>query len=224
MRLQIMGADGVRSAVRGMLFGAITPKFVGQACIRAIVPRPPEIDSETAFLGVPRRHVGFTPISEDTMYVFCCVPATLQEWPEQADLPGLLKTYLRDFGGPVTDARRHVNDPARINYAKLETVVLDTWHRGTAVVVGDAAHCTTPQLASGAAMCLEDAVVLADELRDAASVAQALESFTRRRAERCRFVVEASSQLGAWQLSDEDTGELQQKLAQQAFAMLACRP
>jgi 2-polyprenyl-6-methoxyphenol hydroxylase-like FAD-dependent oxidoreductase len=64
------------------------------------------------------------------------------------------------------------------------------------VLIGDAVHATTPHLASGAGIGIEDAVVLAEELARGSRVEAALQAFTERRYERCRMVVENSIALG----------------------------
>jgi 2-polyprenyl-6-methoxyphenol hydroxylase-like FAD-dependent oxidoreductase len=64
------------------------------------------------------------------------------------------------------------------------------------VLIGDAAHATTPHLASGAGMAIEDGIVLADELSHADSVDAGLARFMERRFDRGRLVVENSLRLG----------------------------
>jgi 2-polyprenyl-6-methoxyphenol hydroxylase-like FAD-dependent oxidoreductase len=64
------------------------------------------------------------------------------------------------------------------------------------LLIGDAAHPTTPQLASGAGMAVEDALVLGDELAKAQTVPDAFAGFMARRYERCRLVVENSLEIG----------------------------
>ena len=73
-------------------------------------------------------------------------------------------------------------------------------HRGRVVLVGDAAHATTPHIAQGASMAFEDAVVLSELLGEAPSIDQALQAYTARRWERCRLIVHNSLQIGRWQL------------------------
>jgi 2-polyprenyl-6-methoxyphenol hydroxylase-like FAD-dependent oxidoreductase len=71
------------------------------------------------------------------------------------------------------------------------------------VLAGDSAHATTPHMAQGASMAFEDAVVLADCLGAPGSLEQALQRYAERRFERCRRVVEASLQVGQWQMRPE---------------------
>jgi 2-polyprenyl-6-methoxyphenol hydroxylase-like FAD-dependent oxidoreductase len=80
----------------------------------------------------------------------------------------------------------------------LETVfVTAPWHREGVLLVGDAAHATTPQLASGAGMAMEDGVVLGEAMAAADfDLETGLGLFMERRFRRCAFVVERSLSLG----------------------------
>jgi 2-polyprenyl-6-methoxyphenol hydroxylase-like FAD-dependent oxidoreductase len=76
------------------------------------------------------------------------------------------------------------------------------WHRGRVVLIGDAAHASTPHLAQGAAMAIEDAVLLAELLARQGFVDGVLERFTARRYPRCELVVKAGLQMGEWEMSE----------------------
>jgi 2-polyprenyl-6-methoxyphenol hydroxylase-like FAD-dependent oxidoreductase len=100
----------------------------------------------------------------------------------------------------MSHARAHVDDPAKVDYRPMNSFLLPSpWHRGRVTVIGDAAHTTTPHLASGASIGIEDAVVLARLLQADAPLASVLEDFTQRRYERCRMIVDNSEQLGEWE-------------------------
>ena len=93
--------------------------------------------------------------------------------------------------------RDGLNPQSRIVYRPFWAVLVPpAWHRGRVVMIGDAVHATTPHLASGAGIGIEDAIVLAQELERNDDVEQALTAFTARRYERCRTVVENSLRLG----------------------------
>ncbi len=78
-------------------------------------------------------------------------------------------------------------------YSRISQVTVeDAWHVGRVALAGDAAHASTPHLAQGAAMAVEDAVVLAESL-DAAlaagqGVPQALTAWEARRRPRAMWV------------------------------------
>ncbi len=95
------------------------------------------------------------------------------------------------------------------------------WYKGRVVPIGDAAHTTTPQLASGASIAIEDAVVLARHLRAAAEVETALAAFMQARYERCRTVVANSEQLGEWEKQPGTADHLVAGLVAESYRALA---
>lgn len=193
----VVGADGIHSRVRGLLFpGASPPAFTGQGCWRAVLPRPAALDCAHVYVGGPVK-AGIVPVSRDEMYLFLLqnVPGN-PRMPEQ-DWPELLAAQLDGFGGMLGAIRGGLDASARINYRPLEKLLLPRpWHQGRVVLIGDAAHATTPHLASGAGLAVEDALVLAESLLSGDALADALQRFAARRYERCRMVVDNSVRLG----------------------------
>ncbi|MFI6079003.1 FAD-dependent monooxygenase [Actinoplanes sp. NPDC051343] len=218
----VVGADGLRSEVRNLVYGVMQPQFQQQACIRAVLPRPAEVDTELGFVGHPTTHIGFTPTRADSMYMYCVVPAADTHRPLQHQLPAILRGYLEPFGGMGAWAREQISDPNLINYSCFETILVPPpWNRGRTVLVGDSAHCTTAHIAAGAAMCLEDAIVLGEALTSTSDISKALDAYTQRRYERCRYVVDTSVTLSHWQTHPDTPGADQERLRAEAFALLA---
>ena len=92
-----------------------------------------------------------------------------------------------------------------VNYRPLEWVLLPApWHKGRVVLIGDAVHATTPHMASGAGMAVEDGLVLAEELSRHDSPDEALAAFSVRRFERARMVVENSVRIGDIEMAGGD--------------------
>jgi 2-polyprenyl-6-methoxyphenol hydroxylase-like FAD-dependent oxidoreductase len=89
------------------------------------------------------------------------------------------------------------------------------------ILIGDAAHITSPHIASGAAIATEDSVVLAELLGSGTSLARALESFMARRHARCTLVVENSLQLGEWEKDPATPAAQVSALMRQTWATLA---
>jgi 2-polyprenyl-6-methoxyphenol hydroxylase-like FAD-dependent oxidoreductase len=81
------------------------------------------------------------------------------------------------------------------------------WYKGRVVLIGDTVHATTPHMASGACIGIEDAIVLAQEVAGAGSVDQALTRYLARRWERCRMVVQNSGRLGEIEIAGGDKAE-----------------
>jgi 2-polyprenyl-6-methoxyphenol hydroxylase-like FAD-dependent oxidoreductase len=196
----VVAADGFRSRIREMLIGPVEPVFREQAVYRAVVDRLEEVDASYQFRGDPLVHPGFTPTSEDRMYVYLPVPAARDDNPRRDELPRLMREHMAGFEGLVAEAREQIVDPDQIDYRLQETLLVEPpWHRGRVVLIGDAVHTTTPHIAAGAAIAMEDAIVLAEELASHDSVDDALQALSDRRFERCRLVVEGSAQLSSWQ-------------------------
>jgi len=121
----------------------------------------------------------------------------------------VMREQLSDFGGPLARARNEIDDPREIIYRPIYSYILPApWHRGRAVLIGDAAHTTTPHMAAGAGLAIEDSVVLAELLASVSAVPEVLDAFMARRFERCRMTVDNSRLLGEWEktpdLSDAD--------------------
>lgn len=193
----VVGADGVQSWVRSLTFrDAPLPAFTGQACWRVVAPRPPEIDRRCYFLGGGVK-VGLTPVSTTEMYMFLLERTVTKERHDDAELPRRLRTLLTGYGGPLAEIRESLGDASGIVYRPLEVFDMrPPWSLGRIQLVGDAVHPTTPQLASGAGLAVEDGLVLAEELAAASSVDEALPRFMERRWARCRLVVETSPEIG----------------------------
>ena len=139
--------------------------FTGLAVWRATMPRHHDVDSMQMFYG-PNTKAGVNPHSRDEMFLFLVQPIRDGNRLPPDRMHLLLAEQLRDFSGPVmSHAREWVNDPAKVDYRPMNSFLLPSpWHRGRVAVIGDAAHTTTPHLATGAGIAIEDAVVLAELL------------------------------------------------------------
>jgi 2-polyprenyl-6-methoxyphenol hydroxylase-like FAD-dependent oxidoreductase len=74
------------------------------------------------------------------------------------------------------------------------------------LILGDAAHTPTPQLASGATIAIEDSIVLAELIASGLPLGEMLHRFMARRYERCGMVVENSRQLSEWERTPNAPG------------------
>jgi FAD-dependent urate hydroxylase len=189
----VIAADGRRSKVRALagLGGAARP--VGQLAYRAVVTGGPDLDAWTVLLG---RGTSFlaVPIGAGTLY--CYADETLRPGAVpagQAAAAARLRERFSGYGGPVP-ALLDLICAGPIQVAVIEEVDLRTWTRGPVVLIGDAAHATSPNMAQGAAMALEDAIVLADELRRAPDVPTALVGYEARRCPRTTWVLHQTHQ------------------------------
>jgi 2-polyprenyl-6-methoxyphenol hydroxylase-like FAD-dependent oxidoreductase len=193
----VVGADGIRSKVRQLTFGKqFAPRFTGHGVWRYTAHRPPELDFQSMYLGVGVK-AGLIPLTTDTMYLLLVSNEPGNPWLEADQLGPLLAERMKSFKGVLAGLRQEVATAKDIIYVPIEEVILPLpWHKGRVVLIGDAAHASSPHIAQGAAMAIEDAVVLAELLSQEIGIAEALSAFEQRRFPRCKFVQDLSRKTG----------------------------
>jgi 2-polyprenyl-6-methoxyphenol hydroxylase-like FAD-dependent oxidoreductase len=194
----IVGADGIRSLVRTMIFGGEhEPQFTGHGVWRFTVPRTPEVTHQMMLYGVGVK-AGVMPISPAQMYLLLVTNELGNPWMPPGDLDRLLRDRLRPFTAPVVTAIcDQISDPSQVIYGPIEEVILpQPWHRGRVLLIGDAAHASGPHVSQGATMAIEDAIVLAELIGRHLPGEAVLSQFMARRYERCKFVQDVSRQVG----------------------------
>ncbi len=199
----VVGADGINSLVRRTCFpDAPQPEYTGQVCWRHNFPKPEGDDRLDVFVGT-RGKTGLVPLAPDLMYLFLIeeCPAEEVEVPDDR-LAETLRQRLAEFGGPIAELRdRQISSDADVVYRPVEALLVPSpWYRGRVVLIGDAAHATSPHVGQGAAMAIEDAVVLGEEVTSPGGLEAALDRFMERRFERCKRIWEISRQLGRWEI------------------------
>lgn len=191
----LVGADGIRSSVRGLLGLETSLDFHGQMVWRALVPRPLWATGIHQFAGKAGT-AGLIPLSRRQAYVFLTENAVEQSVLPDTELAPRLRQLLESFPGRVEEIRSLVSESDSVVRRPVLTALLEgAWSRGNGVVIGDAAHAPAPQMASGAALAVEDGLVLAQELGRHESVGTGLQAFVSRRAQRCRTLVETSIEI-----------------------------
>ncbi|HSW24585.1 MAG TPA: FAD-dependent oxidoreductase [Burkholderiaceae bacterium] len=217
----VVGADGLHSKLREALFPeAPKPRYCGQGVWRAVVPRPPEIETVTMWIG-PKVKPGVNPVSKTQMYLFITEPRAVNERLDPATFADHVRALLADFSAPeLQTIRAGLGADSMIVYRPLEGLLVpQPWSRGRVVLIGDAVHATTPHLASGACIGIEDAIVLADELARNTDLGLALAAFGERRWERCRMVVENSARLGEIEIAGGDKAEHERIMRESLMAL-----
>jgi FAD-dependent urate hydroxylase len=184
----VIGADGIRSTVRQLAVGDGAVRPGGRLAWRFVTECPPEVTTWTAMLG---RHVTFlaVPIGRDQAYCYCDTPTQRTPGRQGDDVKGRLGELLTGFAAPVPAILDTLGGDGAVHVAPIEEVTLDRWSRGSVLLVGDAAHATSPNMAEGAAMALEDGLVLAECLASDRDIGQAVARFQARRRPRAQWVL-----------------------------------
>ncbi|MFG2117374.1 FAD-dependent monooxygenase [Streptomyces sp. NPDC048718] len=186
----VVGFDGIGSPLRTRLYGdRYTPEYTGFANWRATVPRLPRVRGVVMSVAGSDAKAMLNPISEESMYLASVFAESEDFRPDPERAHEQLTERLSMFSGPVAEALASVTSPSDVVYSRISQVTVEEpWHVGRVVLAGDAAHASAPQLAQGAAMAVEDAVVLAESLDAHEDVAAALKAWEERRRPRAMWV------------------------------------
>lgn len=197
--------DGVHSATRRRLFGtAYDATYSGFGVFRLPLPRPDDLIA-TRVYEAPGVKAGFVPLSATGMYMYIVVPNPDVLITEPARYAEIMRERMAPFAsgslpGCVRDGLGVAS--TGIVWSPISPVTLPLpWFRGRVGVLGDAAHACAPHLGQGAAMALEDAVVLAESLAGTGTVEERLDGFQRRRYPRVTFVHDSSHEILAAEMA-----------------------
>ncbi|MFE2431149.1 FAD-dependent monooxygenase [Streptomyces sp. NPDC059373] len=217
----VVGADGLKSHMRALMGIETLPEPVGMSIFRVVADRPAEMDCAEVYYGGPRYKAGYSPISEDKCYAY------LLDENLDASLIGpraplsLLRERGAGYGGIWGRILEALPEDTTVDYRWIEAVLVEApWYRGRMILIGDAVHACPPLIAQGAAMCTEDAVVLAELVTGDGPVETALKDFMARRMPRVRTVLENSLQLAEWEIHPETPGADPGRIMQDTLTFL----
>ncbi|ROO36077.1 salicylate hydroxylase [Pseudomonas sp. AF76] len=182
----VIGADGVHSKVRQSVFPGVLSQYVGNVCWRFITADTVGIDAWTVMLGDSMSLLAL-PIGDGQVYLYADRSASERE--AQQDLAQLPRNALLEtFPAPLSALVEQMPAHTQVHAGRLEQVVMEDWVSGHVVLIGDAAHASSPSMAQGAAMAMEDALVLAEMLSASERIGDALAGYTQRRKPRVDWV------------------------------------
>ena len=188
----VIGADGAHSTVRGTLWPEAAVRYGGESWWRGVVACPAGLEDwsacfcqEGAFLGIP--------IGRGLAYWAACSYSAEPFGDPPQGRAAHVRERFSDVTGIHSKILGQIDDDAKVQFSPAEEVWVEQPVRGRVVLLGDAAHATTPSMAQGASMAAEDALVLAQELAAAPGVDQALARYASRRQPRTRHVQQATA-------------------------------
>jgi 2-polyprenyl-6-methoxyphenol hydroxylase-like FAD-dependent oxidoreductase len=191
----VIGADGIRSTVRALAIGATAPRYCGQAAWRAIAPiRRTNVDEIQFWLGDGGFFTTYS-VGEGRTYG-CAYVAEASAG--QAPVEGRLARFrdrFATFGEPVRALLGKLARDDEIHCSAVESLELPDWRRGRVLLIGDAAHASSPMMGQGGCMAVEDAAVLAELLETSITIDAALDAFSPRRRPRVDWVQAKSDAL-----------------------------
>jgi len=191
----VVGADGLRSRVRELCFGEDRIVYSGYTCWRLVVRAPFEAIEMREMWGRGKRF-GLVPLGDGRVYCFAVANAARGEADPEAGRLERFRARFAGFGGQVPAVLDVLRAPDELIHNDLEELPEGPWHAGRVPPISDAAHAKTPNMGQGAAMALEDSLVLVELARAGRSAADIPRELYERRRSRVRWVQNQSRRIG----------------------------
>ncbi|MFN3655761.1 MAG: FAD-dependent monooxygenase [Pseudolabrys sp.] len=185
----LIGADGIHSTVRRLLFGPGEPQFTGCLAYRGLVPaeRVRHLGLEVTaqiWMG-PGKHVVTYYVAGGRLMNFVANVEqdswTRESWSDRGD-PAALRAAFADWAPQLRGILAEVDET--FIWGLFDRAPLQRWSVGRVTLLGDACHPMLPYMAQGAAQALEDGAALAACLTQNTDVAAALQRYERIRLPR----------------------------------------
>ena len=190
----LVGADGVNSTVARALNGPLRSRYAGYTAWRGVAAYAldPALAGETMAAGA---EVGHVPLGPDHTYWFAT-----ERTPEGSTSPGgehaYLTARLAEWADPIPQLVASTDPADLLRNDLYDRAQPKHWSRGSAVIVGDAAHPMRPHLGQGGCQALEDAAILARFVDLAPDLPTAFDRFGKYRRRRVRGLVRESATIG----------------------------
>lgn len=185
----VVGADGIRSSVREMAFGGGGPSYCGQGAWRFLTRCPAAIDTWSLFTGKSEAFL-FIPVGNGLAY---CYADVTTDAPQADPVDGRLerlRNRFRGFPAPVREALASMTSDDQVHFGLIEEILQVPWSAGNVLLIGDAAHACSPNMASGAALAFEDALVLSELIAGGLDTPAIIAAYTDRRLPRATWIQE----------------------------------
>lgn len=193
----LISADGINSNIRLQLIPDSKPRYAGYICWRSVIDNNnPEIKEATETWGSKGRF-GIVPINENKIYWYATINSSQFDVKINHYSLQNLKEHFSDYHILVREVLNKSSDKNLIKNHICDIKPLSQFAFNKVLLIGDAAHATTPNLGQGACQAIEDVMILHREINTGIDIPTAFKSFEQRRIEKAKFIIETSRKLGA---------------------------
>ncbi|WP_180050824.1 MULTISPECIES: FAD-dependent urate hydroxylase HpxO [unclassified Acinetobacter] len=204
----LVGADGTHSLTRAYVLGEqVERRYAGYVNWNGLVDISEEFaaaDQWTTFVGEGKR-VSLMPVADNRFYFFFDVPLAAGLENDRTQYKALFKEYFKGWCEPVQKLIDAV-DAQKTNRVEIHDIEpFADFYKGRVVIVGDAAHSTTPDIGQGGCQAMEDAIYLARSLQiNTLGLQDSLRRYQNKRNERANeLVLRARKRCDVTHMKDE---------------------
>ncbi|MDT0884938.1 FAD-dependent monooxygenase [Staphylococcus pseudintermedius] len=193
----IIGADGIRSQVRQSVQPKSKVQYQGYTCFRGIVDDMDMLKPIADEYWGQKGRFGIVPLLDGRAYWFATMNAKENDMHFKKFNKPYLQAYFNHFPEPVRKVLDLQAETAILHHDIYDLKSLSTFvYEKNIVLLGDAAHATTPNMGQGAGQSMEDAIVLSNVLKKYDTLESALKRYNRLRVKHTRQITKRSRQIG----------------------------
>lgn len=190
-------ADGINSMLRQKVAPHAQKRYAGYTCWRGVIDHAGALTDGASETWDTTGRFGIVPLPDDQLYWFACVAAEAGDARYRTFLPENLAQRFAHFHDPIPEILSRAQGRPLFHHDIYDLAPLDHYAYGNILLIGDAAHCATPNMGQGACQAIEDAAILYTELRKDISLEEAFIAFENRRLERTQYIISQSRKIGS---------------------------
>lgn len=189
-------ADGINSVIRSQVVPEVEPRYSGYTCWRAVIENTDLNIEESSETWGSKGRFGMAPLANNLLYWFACINAPQKDPRMEEFRISDLKDVFKDYHHPIPAIIENTLNSQLIWNDILDLPPLERYAFDRILLIGDAAHATTPNMGQGACQAIEDAVILGEEISKSVNPQAAFQAFEKRRIKRTHYIINTSWQVG----------------------------
>lgn len=194
----VIASDGIHSVFRKKLIPNSSPRYAGYTCWRGVVNiGQSELDQDVATeTWGSNGRFGIVPLAEHKVYWFACVNAPMNDSETSTFRKNKIYSIFKDYHNPIPKLINATKDEDIIRNDIIDIAPIKQFAFGRVLLIGDAAHATTPNMGQGAGQAIEDAIFLASCLNKTLKIEDAFKHFEILRVKRTAKIIKMSRRIG----------------------------